>query len=89
MQVNPSGNISVTGSIPRPTNNNAVRPEGDQAEFVNSQTIDQALRDQPEVRPEAVAMAKGLVEDASYPPDETVRRLANLLALDFTQNSAS
>lgn len=89
MQVNPSGNISVTGSITRPTNNNTVRPEGDQAEFVSSQSIDQALRSQPEARPEAVDKAKSLVEDASYPPDETVRRLANLLALDFSQNSAS
>ncbi len=89
MQVNPTGNINVTGSITRPANSNPVRPDRDQAEFVNSETIDQALRAQPDVRPEAVEKAKSLVEDATYPPDETVRRLANLLALDFAETSAS
>ncbi len=49
--------------------------------FEAAAAVDSALERTPDVRPEVVERARRLVESPHYPPPETIRRIANLLAL--------
>ena len=48
--------------------------------FERTNSLEQSLKDAPQVRPEKVAQASALVADASYPSDEVLNRMAGLLA---------
>jgi len=48
--------------------------------FERTNSLEQSLKDAPQVRPEKVAQANALVADASYPSDELLNRVAGLLA---------
>ena len=78
--------VSTQGIEPRSTEQLAVeraaRSPGDQALFRDSQKLNQALRDSPEVRSHEVARAQGLVSSLKYPPAELIGRLARLLAFN-------
>lgn len=51
------------------------------APFKRAAALEDSLREIPLVRPEKVAHARSLVADVKYPPEETLDRIANLLAL--------
>jgi hypothetical protein len=53
----------------------------DEATFAASERIDQALASVPDSRPAEVERAKGLVNLVQYPPAETMRKIARLLAM--------
>jgi hypothetical protein len=53
----------------------------DTAQFDGSEKLDRALQAAPDVRPEAVERAQRLIGDVEYPPRETIRRIAVLLAM--------
>ena len=55
----------------------------DEMAFDQSQALDQRLQEQPAVRAEVVAKAKELVSDVHYPPQETIRKIASLLAMNL------
>ena len=48
--------------------------------FERTNSLEQSLKDAPQVRPEKVAQASALVADASYPSDDVLNRMADLLA---------
>jgi len=52
----------------------------------NVDRLTPALAETPDMRPEAVARARELIEDVHYPPAETTQRIARLLALCFGEN---
>lgn len=52
----------------------------DVTEFGQTEALNKALARTETVRPEVVARGKKLVEDSAYPPAETIKRIANLLA---------
>ena len=52
------------------------------SEFQNSQALETRLNDLPDVRTDKLQEAKRLVGDPTYPPRETIQRLATLLAID-------
>ncbi len=52
--------------------------------FERAAALEKSLKDIPLVRPEKVEQARSLVADVKYPPEETLDRLANLLALHMT-----
>ena len=56
----------------------AVRAE---QPFERAAALEQALKDIPLVRADKVEHARNLVADVKYPPQETLDRIANLLAL--------
>lgn len=62
----------------------AVEPGVD---FKATAALEQALRNTADVRPEAVERAKSLVGTPTYPPPETIRKLAHLLAIKITAES--
>lgn len=51
----------------------------------SAQNLEKSVKDLPLVRPEQVARARALVEDAKYPPEKMLNSIANLLALHLRQ----
>lgn len=52
------------------------------SEFENSHALEARLQELPDLRPDKTDQAKRLVGDPTYPPRETIQRLAALLAID-------
>lgn len=55
----------------------------DAAHFAESSALTQKMAQTPEARPDAVARARALIVQPDYPPDITVRGIANLIASNF------
>ncbi|HMJ88965.1 MAG TPA: hypothetical protein VK530_04080 [Candidatus Acidoferrum sp.] len=55
----------------------------DAAIFTDIAALSARLSATPDVRPEAVALARSLIAQSSYPPEATIRGIANLLALNI------
>lgn len=53
--------------------------------FERAAALEKALKEIPLVRPEKVARGRSLVADIKYPPEETLDRIANLLALHIRE----
>ncbi|MGO9202481.1 MAG: hypothetical protein ACLQM8_18310 [Limisphaerales bacterium] len=84
MSANASNQPEATpGSPGRPRGQAAgqePRLEPDKADLNGSEALDRALQETPEVRPEKVAQAKALIEDAAYPSADVVAKIASLMA---------
>lgn len=48
-----------------------------------SRALEARLASTPDIRADVVERAKGLIADSHYPPAETIRKIANLLAINF------
>lgn len=84
MEIKPNNNVEpVTRAWAAPTRASAARAGTDSAAFEHAQALEQALQTAPAVRPEMVARARQLISDVKYPPDETIRQIATLLALSL------
>lgn len=87
MEVNP--NISAAtalrlGAKPAVTPRSNARVQ-DSASFGDAAAVDGAFQQTPDVRPEAVTRARALGSDVKYPPLETIRAIANLLAMKIDE----
>jgi hypothetical protein len=79
MQINATNNLMP---VPEPQRRQTA-PEvqdGARADFTSANAIHEQLARSPATRPEEVARVRSLLTD-HYPPDEMVRRIANLLAV--------
>lgn len=56
----------------------------DRAAFASSAALEAALKDIPDVRPEAVDRARDLISDPNYPSADTISRLSTFLATNLT-----
>jgi hypothetical protein len=77
-------NINVDAAhrvITTPSRTRTPEPEANTASFQRADALDQALRATPVARPEAVARARELIGDVKYPPADTIKGIAALLAL--------
>lgn len=85
MQINPhSGSGEVGRTPPRRPTVPPLKTAGDgvdAAAFSRTEALHRALAEMPAVRPEAVARARQLLGQPQYPPLETIRGIARLLAL--------
>ena len=61
--------------------------EADSAAFSHVDELEKSMSDQEDTRAEEVQKAKALVNQNQWPPAETMRRLANLLAISMDQSS--
>lgn len=86
MQVNSTNHMAPMPENFRRTSP-AEQPQQSQVDFATTNAINKAVAESPSVRPEAVAKAKSLIEDTKYPPDETIRRIAHLMAIEFRTES--
>ena len=81
MEIKPNTHIDPVRY--RPANPSKARPSQtptDSAHFEESDALNRGLQANPEVRPEAVARARQLIGDASYPPPHAIQSMAALLA---------
>jgi hypothetical protein len=84
MEINPSSRFRPISPLERRPTPPATQAATDAGEFSSTEGLQRALNATPDVRPEAVARGKALIESPHYPPDQTLQSLARLLALDFS-----
>lgn len=84
MEVNP--NIRAVGvektfgpALAKP----APKAQASQAAFADSEAVNRALQQSPDVRADQVAHATQLIGDERYPPLSTIRAIAHLLAINL------
>ena len=81
MRVNPK---FEPAAVPRTAATQANRSEPastqDEVALTHSEKLRSALRQVPDMRPEAVARAKSLLADPSYPSDSALEKVAGVLA---------
>ena len=81
MEVNFNPSLSVnTGSGQLVVRQNNTQPADTTMSFERTQALEKTLQETPQVRPEAVTQASALISDANYPSDETLNKMAGLLA---------
>lgn len=81
MEVNTNMNVSgVNGVIPPGRAAAAARMAQDTASFSGSAGVESALNALPESRPDAVVLARQLINDPSYPSADVVKQMAQFLA---------
>ena len=82
MQVNPNSNVGavarVNGQPPAPAK---AKSANNDVSLKETQALNAAVSQTPEVRSAEVARAVHLVGDQDYPPDAIMNGLAKLLAL--------
>jgi len=81
MKINPNTNpVRVDGAQPPKPAVSAKLPAAETDAFAGSAAVNSALRNSPDSRPDAVSRARTLINDASYPGPETLRKVSQLLA---------
>ncbi len=73
--VDPIGRVSVGQ-----TKKTEAKVEGEGAAFAKSQALNQTLSQLPDSRADEVAKGKQLTGISTYPPRETIKKIASLLA---------
>ncbi len=79
VEFNPGLNANVGASQPVARQNN-LQPSDNTMSIGRTQALEKTLQTMSQTRPEAVARASALVADENYPSDETLGKLAGLLA---------
>lgn len=51
--------------------------------FASSHALETRLAETPDARPEVVEKARVLISDPAYPPNEAIRKIATLLAMEM------
>jgi hypothetical protein len=85
MEIKPNSSFGPVPVGETPPTHRPRRTEGDAGEFRGTEALQRALAQTPDVRPEAVARGQALAASDEYPPQEVVRRLAAMLATEFTR----
>lgn len=82
MEIKPSHDLgAVTRLVSGLTRPGETKAAGDTVVFDRAEALNQALDTTPGARPDVVARTRALVADSSYPPRETIQRIASLLAI--------
>ena len=71
-------------AAPPPAPRAAARSETTDTEFRAAAALERALETRPDVRPERVEAARLLVGQPTYPPRETIQKIASLLAMKLS-----
>lgn len=86
MEVNPNSRAvevarTVDPSIVKP----APKAQTSPATFSDSEAVNRALQQSPDVRSDKVAQATQWANDVQYPPLATIRAIAHLLAINLDE----
>ena len=79
VEFNPGLNANAGTSQPVARQNN-LQPSENTMSIGRTQALEKTLQTMPLTRPEAVTRASALVADENYPSDETMAKMAGLLA---------
>jgi hypothetical protein len=84
MEINPDLNAAKAPPLAaRAPAQRTLKAERSHAEFHASVALEKALEQTSDVRSEVVERARELVGQVNYPPRETLRQIATLLAMHF------
>jgi hypothetical protein len=85
MEVKFNKEINVAPPVTRPEKAAPVQARQSDPEpaFDNSRNLDEALSATPDVRTDVVDRARDLVKSPQYPPVETMKKIARLLAVEM------
>jgi hypothetical protein len=89
MEIKLNTNIDFVARVShsRPKGTGAIDSGSTTQPFEDSHSLESRLSSVPDVRPEKVDDARRMAGDPAYPPRETIKRLAALLAMDQGDNS--
>jgi hypothetical protein len=90
MEINPNRSVDPVTPAVGPAKAKAAAAASSESEssFEQSASLTAALAAIPDTRAEMIIRAENLVASSSYPPAETIKRIANLLAANLlTQDS--
>ena len=90
MQITPnngSGPVSRNWPKATPPASGATSSEG--ASFDGAAALNRALADTPDLRADQVERARLLIGNVNYPPAQTIRRIASLLASHLGEKSTN
>lgn len=89
MEINLNSNLDAVVRAAASGNKPRVQstPPASDISFTQTDSLNEALKSTPEVRPEAVARGKELVSNSLYPPMETIRQISSLMAINLEQPS--
>jgi 2,4-dienoyl-CoA reductase-like NADH-dependent reductase (Old Yellow Enzyme family) len=73
----------VGGITPPNRSTPAAKPAAGPESFASSSALEEALRNLPASRADAVAEARAFLADPNYPSQDTLRQVSNLLARNF------
>jgi hypothetical protein len=74
---------SITGEVPDRAKSQKAPSGQDDVWLDQSAHLDRSFATTPEMRPEVVQRGRQMIGDVTYPPDETIRKLAALLAMNM------
>lgn len=87
MQIDPR---STTGALSRVDTNHPAAEKrkiaSDHATFEQAEALNDDYRREPDVRADVVSKAKELVSETQWPPPETIRKIASLLAMEIPKD---
>ena len=89
MRVNPNSDLLSATEIPARSLARAPGLGRDQLTLGSTDDLNRALQQAALARPEEVARATDLVQDASYPPTEVIDSISGLLALHINTPNQS
>ena len=82
MEINPNSKIDPpVGVAITPIRVRTPQAALDTASFAKVEALNQALQATPIVRPEKTALARQLIGDVKYPPDDIIRGIVSLFAM--------
>jgi hypothetical protein len=79
VELNP-GRMVNTGINQPVARQQSTQPAENTMSFERIQALETNLKETAQIRPEAVARANALVSDPSYPSDESLNKIAGILA---------
>ena len=91
MEVKPNAS---TGAVRNTTDRAVASPRAtaavtDSASFQGADAVNAAVRQTPDVRPEAVAQARALIADQKYPPLSTINAISKLIGATVSQDNSN
>jgi hypothetical protein len=85
-------NVGLSGNNPvsqSPVRRAPAQPASNTMSFQYTQALEQTLKEAPTIRPDAVDRATALLSDGNYPSDETLNRVAGVLAQNINNQQGS
>ena len=84
MEIKLNTNVDPVGRMDRAQPKKVdAQVESEGVAFSRAEKLNQALRDTPEVRTDSVAKGQAVVSQTEYPPKETIKKIATLLAVNL------
>ena len=83
MEINPNRNVDPALPVGAPFKSRVPGRVSSEISFEQTASLNAALKATPDSRADVVSRAEDLVSSSSYPPPETINRIANLLAANL------